>query len=69
LLPARAEAMPVAAVGTLVLALVIACSNDELIVNCNHEYNYVTLYDSYGVVGGWVRGLCKKTTWCQNFCH
>ena len=57
LLPARAEVMPVAAVGTLVLALVIACSNDELIMNCNHEYNYVTLY---GVVGGWVRGLCKK---------
>lgn len=56
--------MPVAAVGTLVLALVIACSNDELIMNCNHEYNYVTLY---GVVGGWVRGLRKKNDLVSKF--
>ena len=59
--------MPVAEVGTLVLALVIACSNDELIKNCNHKYDYVTLYDSYGVVVGWVRGLCKKSSLVSKF--
>ena len=22
---------------------------------------------AYNVVGGWVRGLCKKLAWCQKF--
>ena len=42
-----------------------ACVNDD---NHNCEYYYATLYDSeYDVVGEWVRGLCKKSAWCQNF--
>ena len=47
--PAQAEAMPVTEVGMIVLALAIApeevCVNDELLMNSDREYNYVTLYD------------------------